>query len=162
MCGTPLYIAPEVVRNQGHDYSCDHWSWAVLTYEMMTGSTPFHRRGMDQIGLFRAIASCDYKFPKDGNMSSNAKDLIKRVLLLNQRKRLGSLAGGVDDIFAHKWFKDTDFGALRRKEVEAPWLPNIKDPLDSSKFQQWDHLEEITKRQYPKLASKAHKLFEDF
>jgi serine/threonine protein kinase len=117
---------------------------------------------MDQISLFRSIANCEYKFPTDGKMSWTSKDLIKRVLLLNPGKRLGSLAGGVDDVFAHKWFKEIDFAALRRREVEAPWLPEIKDPLDSSKFQRWDHLEDMTKRQYPTLSSKAQKFFEDF
>ena len=49
LCGTPLYIAPEVITNRGHDHGADHWSFAVLLYEMLTGRTPFYRKGMDQI-----------------------------------------------------------------------------------------------------------------
>ena len=147
--------------NQGHDCGCDHWSWACLTYEMMTRKLPHHRRGMDQLELFRAIANNIYAFPTDGSIAGNAKHLIKKVLVVKPKKRLGSLAGGVDDIYAHPWFADVDFGALRRKEVKAPWLPEIKDPLDASKFQSWD-LEDVTKRSFPEISPKKHKIFNDF
>ena len=147
--------------NKGHDYACDHWSWAVLTYEMMARKVPHHRRGMDQLELFRAIANNIYAFPTDGSIGGNVKRLIKKVLVVNPKKRLGSLAGGVDDIYAHPWFEDVDFAALRRKEIEAPWLPQITDPLDTSKFQTWD-LEDVTKRKYPEISPRKHKIFNDF
>jgi serine/threonine protein kinase len=55
LCGTPLYIAPEVILNRGHDGGADHWSQGVLIFEMLTGETPFYEAGMDQMELFQKI-----------------------------------------------------------------------------------------------------------
>jgi len=52
-CGTPLYLAPEVVLSKGHDRAVDYWSLGCLIYEMLFGTTPFYERGIDQKGLFR-------------------------------------------------------------------------------------------------------------
>ena len=55
LCGTPLYLPPEVILNRGHNSSADHWSLGVLIYEMIAGGTPFYRNGMAQMDLFRSI-----------------------------------------------------------------------------------------------------------
>jgi serine/threonine protein kinase len=162
LCGTPLYLAPEVILNQGHDKGADHWSWGILIFEMIAGYIPFYADGIDQITLFRFIVKGSFLFPGEGIMSKEVKDLIKRILVTDPRKRLGSLAGGLDDIYTHSWFTGVDFAALRRKEVEAPWKPEIKDPLDKSKFENWSHLKEKCKEDYPDITPKAQKIFESF
>jgi protein kinase A len=136
LCGTPLYIAPEVVLNRGHDMGADHWSLACMIFEMICGATPFYKDGMDQLSLFRAVVKGQFKFPKSRReiFSENSKDLITRMLVVDPHRRLGSLAGGEKDIFRAAWFEEINFDKLKRKELKAPWVPKIKDPLDTSNF----------------------------
>ena len=108
-CGTPLYIAPEVVLNRGHDKGADHWSLGILIFEMIAGYTPFYEEGMDQITLFRAIVRGSFEFPKSGSMSAEAEDLIMRLLVVDPSQRLGSLASGLKDIYCQSWFRDMNF-----------------------------------------------------
>jgi len=159
LCGTPLYIAPEVIMNRGHNMGADQWSWVVLVYEMILGSCPFYKDGMDQMDLFKSIVRVRYSFPKNNLMSKSCEDLIASILKPNPSTRLGSKNKGDDDIKNHAWFKDTDFQALVEKQVKVPWQPIIKDAFDVSAFDNWDHLEEkIT----PPISSREQELFPDF
>ena len=162
LCGTPLYIAPEVILNRGHDKGADHWSWAVLVFEMITGNTPFYKEGMDQIALFRGIVKGRYKFPRAGVMSQESEDLCGRILVTDPSRRMGSLARGAKDIFKSKWLSDIDFDTLRRKDVKAPWIPEIKDPLDTRNFENWDHLDDKTKNKDPPITRKEDNIFAVF
>lgn len=145
LCGTPLYLAPEVILNRGHDKAADHWSFGVLSFEMIEGKTPFYREGMDQIQLFRCICKGKYNFPP-GVMTPEMEDLIHQLFVLDPAKRIGSLAKGINEIYVHPWFIGVDFAKLRQKELKAPWVPEIDDPLDTHNFEAWDHLEDKTKK----------------
>jgi len=162
LCGTPLYIAPEVVLNRGHDKGADHWSLGVLLYEMIAGFTPFYKDGMDQISLFRAIVKGDFTFPKSGVMSSEAEDLILRMLVVDPSFRLGSLAHGQRDLYRHEWFRGVSFERLKEREYRAPWVPKIKDPLDTANFENWDHLVDKTTKVDPPITPKENKIFASF
>lgn len=136
LCGTPLYIAPEVILQRGHDKGADIWSFGVLLYEITLGDTPFYKDGMDQRDLFQTICSAKYTFPPHHGKSSQVIDLIKKILILRPSKRLGCLSGGNDDVINHPWFKKSiSFEKLRKKHIRAPWIPEINDPLDSSNFE---------------------------
>jgi serine/threonine protein kinase len=135
----------------------------VLIYEMMAGYTPFYKKGMDQMTLFREICKGRFEFPKKkGLMSVEAQDLITRMLVTNPSRRLGSLARGSRDIFRHAWFARVNFDRIKKKETKAPWKPEIKNPLDTENFESWDHLDDKSKTRYPKLSAKDQKMFEDF
>ena len=164
LCGTPLYIAPEVILNRGHSVGADHWSLGVMIYEMLVGDTPFYKEGMDQISLYRAIVTADFvRPPTERMMSKDATKIIKAFLVPDPAKRLGALAGRDKDILGHPWFQpEINFAKLRRKEIRAPWVPKIKDPLDVSNFERWDHLEDKTKTKYPKLGAKDQAIFKGF
>lgn len=164
LCGTPLYLAPEVILNHGHDRGADHWSFAVLAYEMIEGTTPFYRPGLDQIQLFRRICRVRYSFPGDSGASPEARDLVGLLLVLDPSQRLGALAGGINEIYAHPWFGGIDFGKLRQKEVTAPWVPAVADPLDTANFENWDHLEDQTTKgaSVPVVSSEQQRIFESF
>ena len=115
--------------------------------------------------VYRHIVICDYDPPKPGdNISDEAISIIKRILISNPIHRLGSLARGIEDIYADKFFEEYDFVELRRKEIEAPWIPNIKNPFDdaSKYFDSWDHLDDKCAKEYPSLTKKEQKLFENF
>jgi serine/threonine protein kinase len=127
---------------------------------MISGETPFYKSGMEQMDLFRAIVKGDFEMP-DG-VSKDAASLISGLLNKEPTQRLGSLRGGEDDILNHPFFKSIDLTKLRRKEIKAPFVPKVKDPLDSSNFEDWGHLEDKTKHKYPKIAAKDEKIFEEF
>jgi protein kinase A len=160
LCGTPLYLAPEVILNRGHNGSADNWSLGVLIYEMITGSTPFYRGGMDQTQLFKAIIRGKFQIPS--RVSAEASDMISALLVKDPTLRLGSLAGGESDIINHPFLDAIDKERLRRRELTAPFVPKIKDPLDASNFEDWSHLEDKTKAAFPALSREKEAIFEKF
>jgi protein kinase A len=162
LCGTPLYLAPEVILNRGHDKGADHWSYGVLAFEMLEGKTPFYMEGMDQIQLFRCICKGKYKFPQEGVMSPEMEDLIQRLFVVDPAQRIGSLAKGINEIYTHPWFQEIDFGKLRHKQLDAPWVPDIKDALDTHNFETWDHLTDQTKNDVPAISSDQQRIFTSF
>jgi serine/threonine protein kinase len=149
------------ILNRGHDWGADHWSLGVLTFEMIFGQQPFYTEGMDQVGLFRAIVNGEYSFPGSG-ISTEAANMIRGFLTRTPSQRLGSLAGGEDDILSHRWFTDIDFDKLRKQEMKAPFVPRIKNPLDASNFDDWSHLKDKTKTRYPKISKEQADVFSNF
>ena len=159
-CGTPLYLAPEIILNRGHNWAVDHWSLGILIFEMLTGYTPFYEEHMDQMDLFRAIVQDKVHLTR--SMSHDASSIITGFLEKNPRKRLGSRAHGLEEIFWHPWFKHIDFGKLRHKEIRAPFVPDITDPLDSSNFEDWSSMDDKLSEKYPPLKNSEKKIFERF
>lgn len=160
LCGTPLYIAPEVILNRGHNYGADHWSLGCLVHEMLSGRTPFYENGMDQSDLFKTIVKGSFTMPSGS--SHEAQSLIEGLLTRNPSRRLGSLGGGLDDVVYHPWLCHVDHDGLLLKEIKAPHLPNINDPFDGSNFDDWSHVEDKTTKSYPRLKPSQEKLFEAF
>mmetsp|Transcript_963 Transcript_963/g.2059 ORF Transcript_963/g.2059 Transcript_963/m.2059 type:complete len:820 (+) Transcript_963:432-2891(+) len=172
-CGTPIFIAPEVVMNKGHDKSADIWSLGVMIYEMLFGTNPFFDYddpNINQHTLFRRIAKGKFQRPVNqasvdaySRTSQEAKDLIKKILVIDVRKRLGCMANADLDIRNHPWFAKEgvgiDFGQLYRKEIVAPWVPELSDPFDGTNF---EAKEEDDKRGLVPLTSKEQKLFQNF
>jgi len=160
-CGTPLYLAPEIIMQKGHDKGADHWSWGVMLYEMIAGSTPFYDGIVDQMGLFKNIVKCKMEFPEGDFMSTTAKDLITRMLTVHANDRLGSFAAAEKDIQAHPFFEDInwkDFGANK-----IPFTPSISDPLDGSNFDDFSKLEaQVKKEKVKKLSAREQKMFDKF
>jgi len=146
-CGTPLYLAPEIITQKGHDKGADLWSWGVLLYEMIVGMTPFYDGIVDQMGLFRKIVKCKMEFPEGDLMTVEAKDLIRRMLTVDPNDRLGSFAGADEDIKNHKFFDGLDWVALNKKEVKVPFKPKVSDPLDGSNFDDYSKLEAKAKKE---------------
>ncbi|CAB9520491.1 MAP kinase-activated protein kinase 2 (Fragment) [Seminavis robusta] len=159
-CGTPLFIAPEIVLSKGHDKGADIWSYGVLLYEMMTGENPFYtNEDMDQVDLFKAIVKGKYSYPHDSKISDAAKDLIDKILVGDPKVRLGSRNDL--EIRNHAWFEGFDFGALYRKELTPVWTPKIKNPFDGSNFGDWSDAEKEEKDFQP-LSHEEQQLFADF
>lgn len=160
LCGTPLYLAPEVILNRGHNQSADNWSLGVLVYEMICGFTPFYRSGMDQAQLFKAVVKSRFKIPS--KVSQPAQDMIEGLLVKDPAHRLGSLAGGSKDIIDHAFLEAIDTEKLRKKELTAPFVPKVKNLLDTSNFEDWSHLEDKTENKFPPLPRDKEAIFDKF
>ena len=131
ICGTPEYFAPEIITREGHNKSADWWSYGVLLYEMLCGIPPFYSKNTKK--MFELITKAELKFPKLINISEEAKDLIQKLLIKNQEKRLGT-EGGFEAIKQHSFFKGFDFKALEEKKIEAPFKPSLRGSVDVSNF----------------------------
>lgn len=160
LCGTPLYLAPEVIQCRGHDKGADHWSFGVMIYEMIIGVTPFMDwdENLDQVTLFGRIIDGKISL-SSRKMIKDAKDLLKRILVPSPVRRLGSFAGGDKDIRDHPWFADIDFERLSKKETKAPVIPKTRDPLDEGETWPVEYLEDNT---LPLPTADEQKLFEGF
>ncbi|KAK2989470.1 hypothetical protein RJ640_019569, partial [Escallonia rubra] len=134
--GTPDYIAPEVLLKKGYALECDWWSLGAIMYEMLVGYPPFYSD--DPMSTCRKIVNwrTHLKFPEEAQLSSEAKDLISR-LLCNVNQRLGSK--GADEIKAHPWFKGIDWDRLY--QMEAAFLPEVNDELDTQNFEKFEETE---------------------
>mmetsp|Transcript_13552 Transcript_13552/g.32822 ORF Transcript_13552/g.32822 Transcript_13552/m.32822 type:complete len:974 (+) Transcript_13552:235-3156(+) len=163
-CGTPLYLAPEIILSRGHDRGVDYWALGCLVYEMLFGTTPFYARGIDQKGLFKRIVRGKWNIPKEHNrVNRSAIEFIWGVLQRRPAERLGCLAGGYRDIKNHVWLQEVNFGKLIKKKIQAPWVPDIADPLDTSNFESLDDAEDedFLKDKAP-LTAKEQLVFQDF
>ena len=87
-CGTPEYLAPEIITMEGHDKNADWWSFGILLFEMLCGLPPFYVENLDK--MYEMIKSSAVKFPKRISLSEDAKDVIRKLLEKNPKKRLGS------------------------------------------------------------------------
>ena len=131
LCGTPEYFSPEIITREGHNKAADWWSYGILLYEMLFGIPPFYSKNTEK--MFDLITKAELKFPKKIEVSEDAKDLIKKLLIKNQDLRLGS-EGGFETIKKHSFFKGFDFKALEEKKLEAPFIPVLRGSMDLSNF----------------------------
>ncbi|KAI8817100.1 kinase-like domain-containing protein [Fimicolochytrium jonesii] len=130
--GTEEYIAPEVITGMGHTSAVDWWTLGILLYEMLYGTTPF--KGENRNMTFCNIIRNEVTFPNYPQVSPSCKSLIRKLLIKDERKRLGSRAGA-SDVKAHPFFKGINW-ALLRHEKTPPIVPryNAADPFDTSNF----------------------------
>jgi len=131
LCGTPEYIAPEVLLNKGHGKPVDWWTLGILIYEMIVGQPPFCDE--DPMGIYQKILAGKVYFPK--YFDKNAKALVKKLLTADLSKRFGNLKDGANDILQHKWFSTLDFVKLEQCEIPPPYRPSMKDDNDVSNFE---------------------------
>jgi len=122
LCGTPDYMAPEIILNQGHDWAVDYWALGILLYEMIAGSAPFYSE--NQMKTYQMILSGNITMPSE--FSKDLGDLICKLLVSSQEKRFGRTMGGPGAIMQHKWFEKIDWDALLDKEIEPPFVPRKK------------------------------------
>ncbi|ELW65003.1 Protein kinase C theta type [Tupaia chinensis] len=116
-CGTPDYIAPEILLGQKYNHSVDWWSFGVLLYEMLIGQSPFH--GQDEEELFHSIRMDNPFYPRW--LEKEAKDLLVKLFVREPEKRLGVRG----DIRQHPLFREINWEELERKEIDPPFRPKV-------------------------------------
>jgi hypothetical protein len=121
-CGTPNYVAPEIIRNVGHNAAVDWWAYGIVIYEMISGENPFYYDGLDDVSLFSAICEEEGEPLKDC-FSRHVRKLVSKLLVKDPAKRLGMLKGRAQDVLDHEWFHGLNLKKLRAKKIKAPWIP---------------------------------------
>ncbi|XP_075257299.1 calcium-independent protein kinase C-like [Convolutriloba macropyga] len=151
-CGTPDYIAPEILQELDYGASVDWWALGVLMYEMMAGQPPFEADNEDD--LFESILHDDVLYPVW--LSKEAVSILKQLMTKNPGKRLGCVAtqGGENAIKAHPFFRDINWEDLLRRAVRPPFKPKLKTKRDVTNFDQ-----DFT-REEPTLSPVEHKVVE--
>ncbi|GLH15517.1 RAC serine/threonine-protein kinase [Gryllus bimaculatus] len=129
-CGTPEYLAPEVLEDNDYGRAVDWWGIGVVMYEMMCGRLPFYNRDHDV--LFTLILMEDVKYPR--TLSNEAKELLGGLLIKDPNRRLG---GGVEDakeIMAHPFFSCINWTDLEQKKIPPPFKPQVTSDTDTRYF----------------------------
>ncbi|RWS32028.1 cAMP-dependent protein kinase catalytic subunit-like isoform X4 [Leptotrombidium deliense] len=131
LCGTPEYLAPEIILSKGYNKAVDWWALGVLIYEMAAGYPPFFA---DQpIQIYEKIVSGKVRFPS--HFSSELKELLRNLLQVDLTKRYGNLKNGVNDIKNHRWFASTDWITVYQKKFkEVPIIPKLKHVGDNRHY----------------------------
>mmetsp|Transcript_52570 Transcript_52570/g.128467 ORF Transcript_52570/g.128467 Transcript_52570/m.128467 type:complete len:350 (-) Transcript_52570:50-1099(-) len=157
LCGTPEYLAPEVIQSKGHGKAVDWWALGILMYEMLAGYPPFYDE--NPFGIYQKILLGRTEYPR--HFDQHAKDLIRRLLQTDRSKRYGNLKGGADDVRKHKWFKGLDFDLLLKRQSPPPIVPEVRHPADTRNFESYpDSVDDG--HPPPLIDDTANELFEDF
>ena len=126
VCGTPIYVAPEVLTGQGYNKLVDWWSVGVLLYEFLAGYSPYREaRTKIDIKIYKK------NLEQDPLISDTAFDLIKKLCTFDVSKRIGK---NFEDIKNHEFFKDIDWIKLEKKEITPPYKPKIRFAGDVGNF----------------------------
>ncbi|KAI8882233.1 Pkinase-domain-containing protein [Backusella circina FSU 941] len=125
VCGTPDYLAPEIIRSKGYTRAVDWWGLGVLIFEMLVGRAPFVDK--NPVNLYQKILECRVDWPEDIN--PEIKDLLSNLLTADIHARYNS-----NEIKKHPWFSDIDFDQVLRRKIKAPYIPKVKDDGDTTCF----------------------------
>merc|ERR1712176_979163 len=130
LCGTPQYLAPEVIHNWVQSFATDWWALGVLLYEMVVGHPPFEDD--ENMKMYEKILVHEPSFPS--NINSKLRHVIQKLLDKNAYQRLGS-AGGARQVKQHPFFKNKlNWNDLENYKLEPPYKPNINNNFDTSNF----------------------------
>merc|ERR1719445_149872 len=130
LCGTPDYLAPEIVAGKGHGKGVDWWTLGVFIYEMLASYPPFYDE--DPMKTYAKIMHGNIQYPS--HFRKEAVSLVKKLLHHKHTKRLGVVKGGARLIKKHPWFKRFDWSGLIAKRLQPTIIPTIKDQFDLTNF----------------------------
>eukprot|EP01121_Diplochlamys_sp_Union-15-3_P009082 TRINITY_DN2450_c0_g2_i3.p1 TRINITY_DN2450_c0_g2~~TRINITY_DN2450_c0_g2_i3.p1 ORF type:complete len:421 (-),score=96.71 TRINITY_DN2450_c0_g2_i3:80-1342(-) len=139
-CGTPEYLAPEVLCGQGHSHAVDWWSLGTLIFEMLTGLPPFYSKNINV--MYQKILSAQLAFPS--YVDDDAKSLLEGLLERDVNKRFRA-----EQVRVHPFFKDIEWEKLYKREIEAPWKPGVKSATDISQIDEYFTKEEAVDSYVP-------------
>ena len=130
ICGTPQYLAPEIITKKGYDKAVDWWSLGCVMYEMLTGKIPYAIRR----GIKLNIRIYEQKVVYPSNMNKDAISFIKQLLVINPNERLGSGQNGSENVKNHPYFKGVNWEDVWDKKIKPPFIPKLKNDTDLKYF----------------------------
>ncbi|XP_016355503.1 serine/threonine-protein kinase N2-like [Sinocyclocheilus anshuiensis] len=129
-CGTPEFLAPEVLTETSYTRAVDWWGLGVLIFEMLVGESPFP--GDDEEEVFDSIVNDEVRYPRF--LSTEAISIMRRLLRRNPERRLGAGERDAEEVKRHPFFRNMDWAALLAKKIRPPFVPTIKCCEDVSNF----------------------------
>jgi len=154
LCGTPNYLAPEIILNNGYSFSVDFWSLGIIFFEMLMGKDPYNNK--DPIIIYQNILTNNKKFPKI--IDRDAKTLINHLLVADPQKRYGCLKNGVNDIKNHRFYNDFQWDKLWECALEAPFLPTFEEGEAITKYFDQEKCNVKLKEKYLKKKEEIEKI----
>uniref|UniRef100_A0AAY4E5E3 protein kinase C n=1 Tax=Denticeps clupeoides TaxID=299321 RepID=A0AAY4E5E3_9TELE len=160
-CGTPEFLAPEVLTETSYTRAVDWWGLGVLIFEMLVGESPFP--GDDEEEVFDSIVNDEVRYPRF--LSTEAISIMRRLLRRNPERRLGAGERDAEEVKKHPFFRNMDWAGLLAKKVRPPFVPTIKGREDVSNFDEEFTSEApiLTPPREPRvLTANEQELFGDF
>uniref|UniRef100_A0AAQ5X2Y9 protein kinase C n=1 Tax=Amphiprion ocellaris TaxID=80972 RepID=A0AAQ5X2Y9_AMPOC len=160
-CGTPEFLAPEVLTDTSYTRAVDWWGMGVLIYEMLVGESPFP--GDDEEEVFDSIVNDEVRYPRF--LSTEAIGIMRRLLRRNPERRLGSGEKDAEEVKKQPFFRNVDWEALLQRKVPPPFVPSIGGKEDVSNFDEEFTTEPptLTPPREPRVLSrKDQESFRDF
>jgi len=155
LCGTPEYLAPEIIQSKGHNKAVDWWALGILIYEMLAGYPPFCDD--NTFVIYEKILAGNIKWPRV--MDAAARDLIERLLVHDRTKRLGCMREGAEDVKNHRFFSSLDWEDVYYKQLKPPIIPKIRSQADTRNYADYP---ETDWRKAPEVSARQICLFDDF
>ncbi|ALC47604.1 Pka-C2, partial [Drosophila busckii] len=136
LCGTPEYLAPEIIQLKPYSKGVDWWAFGILLYEFVAGRSPFAAHNRDVILMYSKICLGDYRIPS--YFTSQLKNLIEDLIQVEPNKRLGNSNEASTEIKKHPWFQGVDWFAILNSEINAPYIPSVSNIEDLSNFEHYE------------------------
>jgi len=156
-CGTPEYLAPEIIKDGTYGFEVDWWAVGILVFEMLVGHTPFY--GDTSHEIFQNVMSGQVTFPSE--VDHVTRDIVMRFLRVNPAERFGCFQDGAVTVKRHRFFQGLVWTQLEQGNIPAPLVPQLENPFDSRYFEEYSD-EECQLPLCEPLSAKEQSLFAEF